>query len=84
MRRGWCLGDEDIRQELLQRVEGNLGDHYSGALRARLRQETTLSLKTIAARMYPGPSKSANAHLYGWMRQSVPAASAPAQTQLGL
>jgi len=65
-------GDEDFRQELPQRVEGKLGDHYSGALRARLRQETTLSVKTIADRMHLGPPKRANARLYGWMRQSVP------------
>jgi hypothetical protein len=58
-------GDEDFRQELLQRGEGKLGDHHSGALRARLRQETTLSAKTIAGRMHLGTSKSANARLHG-------------------
>jgi hypothetical protein len=77
MRRGWCLGDEESRQELLERAEGKLGDHHSGALRARLRQETTLSVKTIAGRIHLGTSKSANARLYRWMHQSVPVASAP-------
>ena len=41
-------------------------------------------VKTIAGRMHLGASKSANARLYGWMRQSVPVASAPAQAQLGM
>jgi hypothetical protein len=35
-------------------------------------------------RMHLGTSKSANARLHGWMRQSVPVASGPAQAQLGL
>ena len=65
MRRGWSLGDEDFRQELLQRGEGKLGDHTSGALRPRLRQETTLSVKTIVGRMHLGTSKSTNARLHG-------------------
>jgi hypothetical protein len=56
MRRGGCLEHEDFRQELLQRVVGKLGDHHSGALRARLRQETILSVKTIAGRMHLGTS----------------------------
>jgi hypothetical protein len=41
-------------------------------------------LKTIAGRMHLGPSKSANTRLYRWMRQSVPMASTPGQTQLGI
>jgi hypothetical protein len=82
MHRGWCLGDEDSRQELLQRGEDKLGDHHSRALRARLRQETALALKTIAGRMHLCPTKSANARLYGRMRQSVPVASASTQAQL--
>jgi hypothetical protein len=59
-------------------------DPAKPAIAARLRQETTLSVKTIAGRMHLGISKSANAHLYGWMCQSVPVASAPAQAQLGM
>ena len=54
------------------------------AIAARLRQETTLSVKTIAARMHLGTIKSANARLHGWLRQSAPTASASAQTKLGI
>ena len=32
-------------------------------------------VKTTAGRMHLGTSKSANAYLYGWVRQSVPVAS---------
>ena len=35
------------------------------AIAARLRQETTLSVKTIVGRMHLGTSKSNNARLYG-------------------
>jgi hypothetical protein len=41
-------------------------------------------VKTSAGRIHLGPSKSANAREYGWMRESVPVASAPAQAQLGM
>jgi hypothetical protein len=34
-------------------------------------------VKTTAGRMHLGTSKSANAYLYGWVRQSVPVASTP-------
>ena len=54
------------------------------AIAARLREETALSVKTIAAWMPLGTSKSANARLHGWLRQSAPTASASAQTQLGI
>jgi hypothetical protein len=37
------------------------------ALAARLRRETTVTLKAIAARMHLGTSKSANARLHQWM-----------------
>jgi hypothetical protein len=42
---------------------------------ARLRQETTLSLKSIGTRVGLGASKSANARLHKWMR--VPARQQP-------
>src|SRR6266581_4957352 len=88
-RRGWCLGSQRFRQQMLEKMESKLGDHHSGELRresmeakaqrilteelrrlgwnqgelatrrksdpaklamaARLRQETTLSIKAIAA-----------------------------------
>ena len=38
------------------------------ALAARLRRETTLSLKAIAALAHLGSSKSANTRLHEWMR----------------
>ncbi len=40
------------------------------AIASRLRRETTLSIKTIAARMHLGTSRSANVRLHQWMRQS--------------
>ncbi len=42
---------------------------------ARLRQETTLSLKAIAVRADLGTSKRANARLHAWLRNE-PAGSA--------
>jgi REP element-mobilizing transposase RayT len=108
LRRGWCLGSEAFRKQLLERMDGQLGEHHGGALRqenaatkaeriigeeldrlgwkesdlaghrksdpdklamaARLRRETTLSIKGIAARVQLGSSKSANAQLHRWMQ----------------
>jgi hypothetical protein len=42
------------------------------ALAARLRRETTLSLKGIAARVHLGTSKSANTRLHEWMAKEQP------------
>jgi len=115
-RRGWCLGSPEFKARMLERMEGKLGEHHSGAMRletaeakadrivreelvrlgwdagqmhlqrkndprklaiaARLRRETTLPLKAIAAKVGLGSSKSANATLHRWMAQgseSVPA-----------
>ena len=33
LRRGWCLGTEGFKQEMLERAEGQLGEHRFGALR---------------------------------------------------
>jgi REP element-mobilizing transposase RayT len=41
------------------------------AIAVRLRRETTLSIKAIAARVRMGTSKSANAHLHQAMREST-------------
>ena len=41
------------------------------AVAARLRQETTLSIKAIARRLHLGTSKSANVRLHEWMKSSV-------------
>src|SRR5439155_832819 len=102
-RRGWYLGGDEFRKQMLEKMEGKLGEHHSGELRretaeakakrivaqelrrlgwketelasrrksdpaklaiaARLRKETTLSIKSIAARVHLGTSKSANARL---------------------
>jgi REP element-mobilizing transposase RayT len=109
-RRGWCLGGEDFRKQMLQQMEGKLSEHHAGQLRqetaeakaerivaeelaragwgekdladrrksdpaklaiaARLRKETTLSIKAIAARVHLGTSKGANSNLHRWMRAS--------------
>ena len=108
LQRGWCLGSENFKREMLLRMSGNLGEHHSGELRrevadakaerivaeelnqlgwqeeelakrrkndpgklkmaARLRRETTLSIKAIAARVHLGSSKAANAKLHKHMR----------------
>jgi hypothetical protein len=33
LRRGWCLGGEAFKRELLERMEGRMGEHHSGELR---------------------------------------------------
>jgi putative transposase len=116
LRRGWCLGSEIFKNQLLEQMEGKLGDHHAGemrqesaqikaermvaeelrrlgwkesdlrqkaksdpaklALAARLRRETTLTIKSIAARLHLGTSKSANARLHHWMADH-PTAEAP-------
>jgi len=108
-RRGWLLGGEGFREEMLKRMEGKLGENHSGELRretaqskaerivaeelrrlgwkekdlqlrrkgdpaklalaGRLRKETTLSIRDIAARVGLGTSRSANARLHRWLRQ---------------
>jgi len=39
---------------------------------ARLRKETTLSVKAISARVHLGASKSANARLHAWLGNGTP------------
>ena len=110
-RRGWCCGGTEFKRQMLERMEGKLGEHHAGELRresattraeriiaeelarlgwsqeelaarpksdpaklaiaARLRKETTLTIKSIAARLHLGTSKSANARLHGWMRSNA-------------
>jgi len=122
LRRGWCLGGQSFRRELLLRMEGKLGEHHSGELHrasaeakaeriiaeelqrqswqeadllsrrkndavkleiaARLRRETTLSTKAIAARVRLGSSKAANRNLHAYMRGGGCGSSG--QGQLGL
>ncbi len=33
VRRGWCLGDEQFRQELLEQMAGGMGEHHGGGER---------------------------------------------------
>ena len=33
LRRGWCLGSETFRQQMLERMEDRMGDHHSGEVR---------------------------------------------------
>ena len=122
LRRGWCLGSQSFRREMLLRMEGRLGDHHSGELHrasaeakaeriiaeelkrqswqeadllvrpkndavkleiaARLRRETTLSTKAIAARVHLGSTKAANRSLHSYMRGGAVASAG--QGQLGL
>ena len=49
------------------------------AIGARLRKETTLSIKGIATRLHLGTSKSANARLHQWMGQTERADSPQGQ-----
>ena len=49
---------------------------------ARLRRETTLPLKAIAARVHPGTSKTANSKLHSYMRRRPGFESG--QPQLGI
>jgi REP element-mobilizing transposase RayT len=48
------------------------GDPVKLGIAARLRRETTLSIKQIAERVHLGTSKSANARLHKWMKIEDP------------
>ena len=39
IRRGWCLGEEAFRQELLERMEGRMGANHYGAERAESQEQ---------------------------------------------
>ena len=110
LRRGWCLGGGEYKRQMLEAMEGKLGEHHSGELRretaeakaerivaeelrrqgwnendlatrrkndpgklmiaARLRRETTLTIKAIASRVHLGSSRSAYVRLYEWIKSS--------------
>jgi hypothetical protein len=62
---------EELRSRQLTEEElqsRRKSDPLKVAIAARLRRETALSLKSIAARVGMGPSNSANARLHKWMR----------------
>ena len=65
-RLGWKESDLACRRK---------NDPAKLALAARLRRETTLTLKSIAARAGLGSSKSANVKLHVWMRANPPSAT---------
>jgi putative transposase len=39
IRRGWCLGSEEFRRELLEQMEGKLGQHHGGMERQETAEE---------------------------------------------
>jgi len=51
------------------------------AIAARLRRETTLSLKAIAARVHLGTSKGANTNLHKWMQAGAANNPQPSDSQ---
>lgn len=52
------------------------------AIATRLRRETTLPIREIAARVQLGSSKSANARLHEWVRQSRPLANSQQRNEI--
>ena len=66
-RLGWSEGDLPVRRKK---------DPAKLAMAARLRRETTLPLKSIAARLWLGTSKSANGKLHAFMKTASGNASA--------
>jgi putative transposase len=110
LRRGWCVGSEAFRDQMLALMDDKLGESHARELRqenanakadrimkeelrrrgwreselkerrkndaekleiaARLRKETTLTVKEIARRVNLGSSKSANANLHRWMQRN--------------
>ena len=115
LRRGWCLGSDEFKQEKLEEMDGQVGQHHFGQMRLevaqakaeriiheelgrlgwqesdltarrrrdpgklaialRLRQETTLSVKQIAARLGLGTAGSASVCLLAASRQTNPGAA---------
>ncbi len=71
--KGKRIMDEELRRLGWNRRELALrrkSDPGKLTMAARLRRETTLSLKAIAARVGLGTSKSANARLHEWMKRN--------------
>ena len=78
----YCLMNNYFHLEVIEKELKRLGwkedelsrraksDPGKLALAARLRKETTLTLKWIAARLQLGTSKSANATLHRWMHSA--------------
>ena len=73
-RNGWSERDLPARRKK---------DPAKLAIAARLRCETTLPLKAIAARLWLGTSKSASGKLHHFMK-ATPQAADPGQLRIGL
>ena len=120
LRRGWCLGSAEFKQQKLEELDGQVGQHHFGQLRlevaqakaeriiseelrrlswqeadlvsrrkrdpsklaiaVRLRKETTLSVKEIAARLHLGTPASASVCLLAALNKAQP--GTPAQGRL--
>jgi hypothetical protein len=61
---------------------GSNGGPGKMAITARLRKETTLKVKRIAARLHLGTSKSASIRPHGWMCNQVVATKPPEAQRL--
>ena len=112
LRRGWCLGSEEFKQQKLEELDGMVGQHHFGEMRlevaqckaeriiceelrrlswdeaglaarrkrdpgkleiaVRLRKETTLSVKQIAARLHLGTPGSASLCLLAAISKAPP------------
>jgi len=74
LRRGWCLGGDDFRKQMLERAEGQLGEHHYG----KLRRETTeaKAQRIIAAEL----------HRLGWQEKDLESQrrSHPAKLQMAM
>ena len=122
LRRGWCLGSAEFKQQEFQKIEGRAGAHHFGEMRlelaeakaeriiqeelcrlgwqegdlaarrkrdpgkleiaVRLRKETTLPVKQIAARLHLGTPGSASVCLLALMSKTSPGATT--QAYLGI
>jgi hypothetical protein len=75
LRRGWCLGSEAFRQQLLRQMEGQLGDHHSGEMKresseAKAERIIADQLERLgwSADQLRQRAKSANARLHHWLK----------------
>ena len=77
LRRGWCLGSEPFRQEMLERMDGKLGESHSGELHRETAEQRANRIlaeelcrrgwteSDLAARRRSDPGKLAIAALCG-------------------
>jgi hypothetical protein len=122
LRRGWCLGSEEFKEQKLEAIDGQVRQHHFGQMRlelaqakaeriiseelrrlnwpeaqlalrrkrdpakleiaVRLRRETTLSVKEIAARLHLGTPASASLCLLAALKKAN--AGATTQGWLGI